>query len=81
LEPALTVLERHYFDPVQQRLTPRERTVLQLAAEGLSGPAIAERLGVSYGTVRIHFGHIYVKLEVGGRGGAVAKGMRLGMIS
>jgi ATP/maltotriose-dependent transcriptional regulator MalT len=81
LEPGLTVLERHYFDPAQQQLTPREGAVLQLAADGLSGPAIAERLGVSCGTVRIHFGHIYIKLEVGGRGGAVAKGMRLGMIS
>ncbi len=75
------MLERHYFDPAQQVLTPREQTVLQLAAEGLPGPAIAERLGLSYATVRTHFGHIYMKLEVGGRGGAVAKGMRLGMIS
>ena len=74
------MLDSHYFDPSQSVLTPRERTVLQLAAEGLSGPAIAERLGLSYATVRTHFGHIYLKLEVGGRGGAVAKGMRLGLI-
>jgi DNA-binding CsgD family transcriptional regulator len=75
------VLDSPDFDPTQRLLTPRERTVLQLAAEGLAGPAIAGRLGLSYATVRTHFGHIYAKLEVGGRGGAVAKGMRLGLIS
>lgn len=62
-------------------LTPRERAVLQLAAEDLSGPGIAERLGVSRATVRTHFAHIYVKLDVQGRAGAVAKGMRLGLIA
>lgn len=75
------MLETHHFDPPRPLLTPRERTVLQLAAEGLSGPVIAQRLGVGYATVRTHFGHIYSKLGVGGRGGAVAKGMRLGLIS
>jgi two-component system, NarL family, nitrate/nitrite response regulator NarL len=62
-------------------LTPRERDVLQLAANDLSAPGIARRLSVSPATVSTHFGHIYVKLEVRSRAGAVAKGLRLGLIS
>jgi two-component system nitrate/nitrite response regulator NarL len=62
-------------------LTPRERDVLQLAADGLSTPSIAKRLYLSQATVRTHFGHIYIKLDVSSRAGAVAKGMRLGLIS
>lgn len=61
-------------------LTPREREVLRIAAEGLSGPAIADRLVVSPATVKTHLGNIYAKLAVSGRAAAVAKGMRLGLI-
>ncbi|MDX6660101.1 MAG: two-component system, NarL family, nitrate/nitrite response regulator NarL [Solirubrobacteraceae bacterium] len=61
-------------------LSPRESEVLQLAAEGLSGPTIAERLLMSRGTVKTHFEHIYDKLGVGDRAAAVARGLRLGFI-
>jgi DNA-binding CsgD family transcriptional regulator len=62
-------------------LTPRELEVLELAAEGLTGPMIACELVVSAATVRTHFEHIYSKLGVSDRAGAVAKAMRLGLIS
>jgi DNA-binding CsgD family transcriptional regulator len=62
-------------------LTPRERDVLQLAADDLSAPGIAQQLRLSPATVNTHFGHIYVKLDVNSRAGAVAKGIRLGLIS
>jgi DNA-binding CsgD family transcriptional regulator len=62
-------------------LTARELEVLQLAAEGQSGPAIAERLVVSPATVRTHFANIYTKLGVRDRAGAVATAMRLGLIA
>jgi DNA-binding CsgD family transcriptional regulator len=62
-------------------LTPRELEVLELAAEGLTGPMIARQLVVSAPTVRTHFEHIYAKLGVSDRAGAVAKAMRLGLIS
>jgi two-component system nitrate/nitrite response regulator NarL len=62
-------------------LTPRERDVLQLAADDLTTPSIAEELSVSRATVRSHFGNIYLKLDVRSRAGAVAKGLRLGLIS
>lgn len=61
-------------------LTPRELDVLQLAAHDFSGSAIAICLGVSRATVRTHFEHIYAKLGVRSRGGAVAEGLRLGLI-
>jgi DNA-binding CsgD family transcriptional regulator len=62
-------------------LTPRELEVLELAAEGLNGPAIARVLVVSPATVSTHFEHIYEKLGVTDRAGAVAKAMRLGLIA
>jgi DNA-binding CsgD family transcriptional regulator len=67
-------------EPPVSPLTPRELEVLQVAAEGLSGPDIAERLVVSPSTIKTHFMNIYEKLEVSGRVGAVATGMRLGLI-
>jgi PAS domain S-box-containing protein len=62
-------------------LTPRELEVLQLSANGYNGPQIAERLVLSTTTVRTHFGHIYRKLDTTDRAGAVAKAMRLGLLS
>jgi DNA-binding CsgD family transcriptional regulator len=62
------------------QLTPREREVLQLSADGLSGPGIAEKLKVSPATVKTHFRNIYEKLGVSGRVAAVVKGLRLGLI-
>jgi DNA-binding CsgD family transcriptional regulator len=67
-------------EPRMSALTPREREVLQVAAEGLSAQEIATRLGASRHTVRTHLVNIYKKLGVSGRVGAVATGMRLGLI-
>ncbi|HEX2358282.1 MAG TPA: helix-turn-helix transcriptional regulator [Solirubrobacterales bacterium] len=61
-------------------LTQRELEVLQLAAEGHSGPKIAERLVVTQSTVKTHFEHAYEKLGVADRAAAVARAMRLGLI-
>jgi DNA-binding CsgD family transcriptional regulator len=62
-------------------LTPREIEVLALAAEGLSGPELAENLALSTATVHTHFKNIYEKLRVRTRAAAVAKAMRLGVIA
>ena len=48
-------------------LTPSERHVAELAAEGLSTPQIATHLHVSRNTVETHLRHVYQKLEVSGR--------------
>jgi DNA-binding CsgD family transcriptional regulator len=67
-------------DLAPARLSARELEVLTLAAEGLSGPAIAERLIVSPATVKTHFENIYEKLGVSDRAGAVAHALRTGLI-
>jgi DNA-binding CsgD family transcriptional regulator len=61
-------------------LTPRELEILEFAAEGFSGPDIAQDLFISAATVRTHFQNIYEKLEVRDRAAAVARAMRLGLI-
>jgi DNA-binding CsgD family transcriptional regulator len=61
-------------------LTPRELEVVALAAEGHSGPELAEELVLSPATVNTHFKNIYRKLDVRTRAAAVAKAMRLGVI-
>jgi DNA-binding NarL/FixJ family response regulator len=43
-------------------LTPREREVLQLLAEGLSNPAIAERMAITLRTAEKHVSSIFAKL-------------------
>jgi two-component system, NarL family, nitrate/nitrite response regulator NarL len=63
------------------RLSERELQVLQLAADGHDGPAIAARLFVSPATVKTHFKHIYEKLGVGDRAAAVAHALRAGLIA
>jgi DNA-binding CsgD family transcriptional regulator len=62
------------------KLTPRELEILNLVAEGNSGPEIAELLVVSPATVRTHFEHIRGKLGVPSRAAAVATAMRRGLI-
>ena len=44
------------------RLTPREREVLTLMAEGLSNGGIADRLVVSHGAVEKHISNVFMKL-------------------
>jgi DNA-binding NarL/FixJ family response regulator len=52
-------------------LTPRESDILALLSEGLSNKEIAERVKISYDTVRAHLRHIYEKLHVRSRTEAV----------
>ncbi|MUL65395.1 hypothetical protein BOO86_13030 [Mycobacterium sp. CBMA 234] len=48
-------------------LTPMERNVIELASEGLSNRAIAERLFISPRTVQTHLAHVYAKLGIASR--------------
>jgi putative two-component system response regulator len=66
--------------PPSRAISPREREVLQLAADGRSAQEIAAALVVSPGTVKTHFQRIYSKLEARDRAAAVATGLRLGLI-
>lgn len=57
-------------------LTPRERKILQMLADGLDGPEIAGILESAPSTVRTHVQSIHSKLGVRTRAGAVAVGFR-----
>jgi two-component system nitrate/nitrite response regulator NarL len=61
-------------------LTAREREVLTLMAEGLTGPQIAERLIVALPTVKTYQARLYEKLGVSERAAAVAEAMRRGLL-
>jgi len=54
-------------------LTEREVEILELLAEGIANKGMARRLMVSEATVKSHLSHIYTKLGVDNRAGAVAK--------
>jgi DNA-binding NarL/FixJ family response regulator len=60
---AQLLVRRRAHDPIEQ-LTPREREVLTLMAEGRSNTAIARHLVVSEGAVEKHVGNIFTKLDL-----------------
>ena len=55
------------------QLTPREEEVLTQLSKGFANKEIAEKMSVSYETVRDHLKHIYEKLHVHSRTEAVAR--------
>lgn len=57
-------------------LTPREQEVLDLLAEGLSNPEVADRLYLSRRTVETHVGRVLAKLGLRTRAEAVAAAVR-----
>ena len=63
------------------RLTPREREVLQALAEGWSDKEIATRLHVGVGTVHSHVTSILSKLEVSSRLQALVFAVRHGVVT
>ena len=62
-------------------LSERECEVLELMAEGLSNPEIAQRLFISTNTAVSHTRHVIAKLGASCRAEAVAVGFRLGLIT
>jgi LuxR family maltose regulon positive regulatory protein len=65
---------------LSEPLSARELEVLRLIAEGLSNQAIAQRLFLSTGTVKVHLRHIYGKLDVNSRTQAVARLRELNLL-
>src|SRR4051812_30456451 len=61
-------------------LTAREQEVLVLLADGLGNKQIAARLGISTNTVKTHLEILFEKLGVSSRAGAVATGVRQGLL-
>ncbi len=63
-EVVAQVFARSRPDARLERLSPRERDVLALMAEGLGNLAIAERLVVTEGAVHKHIRSIFAKLDL-----------------
>ena len=61
-------------------LTPREKEVLHLLAEGASNKVIARALGVSVHTAKFHVASLLRKLGASGRLEAVGIGLRTGLL-
>ena len=62
------------------RLSPRQLQLLRALAAGRSNKELAHDLGLSEATVKGYLKDLYVRLEVTSRAGAVAYGMRHGLI-
>ncbi len=74
-----------YVDPAAGRaavttLTPRQRQVLQLFADGLSTEEAARRLGLSEETIRTHAKASLARMQSRDRTHAVAKALRASLI-
>lgn len=63
-----------------QRLTPRERQVLKLLAEGQTSREIAKYLGVSLKTAMTHRANLMTKLDLHSRSEVVKYALRKGVI-
>jgi DNA-binding NarL/FixJ family response regulator len=68
------------LDPLDA-LTPRQREILQLAAEGHSSKEIAQRLQLSYRTVETHRAQLMERLGVHDLAGLVRFAVRVGLVA
>jgi two-component system response regulator NreC len=67
-------------EPVESRLTPREREILQLIAEGDTHQRIADRLHISARTVDTHANNIMKKLDIHDTAGLVTYAIKNGIV-
>ncbi len=79
--PIASRLVRQMRQTSQVSLTPREREILTLVAEGMTNAEIATRLFVGRATVKTHLLHVFDKLGVNDRTAAVVTALRDGIIS
>ena len=66
--------------PALPSLSPVERELLLLLADGLNNRQISEQLRCSLGTVKSYLQHIFSTLQVSDRTRAVVEAIRLGLI-
>ena len=71
---------RREIEAQLERLTPREKEVLRLMAEGTSSREIAHKLGISYTTVRTHIRSLGSKLGVHSKLEAIVKARELALV-
>jgi two-component system response regulator NreC len=63
-----------------EKLTPREREILTLVAQGHTNQEIAERLSVSISTVQTHRAHVMEKLNLNRRSELINYAIRIGLL-
>lgn len=80
LAPAVAATLMRRSGSANHTLTEREIQIVNLLAEGISNREIADQLIVSVATVKAHLSHIYTKLDVETRAGAVARAIDLRII-
>lgn len=68
------------LEPSGPQLSPREREVLDLLAEGLGVASIARKLYVSESTAKSHISKIYEKLGAANRAQAIMSALRAGLL-
>ncbi len=78
--PDLAEAMRRRMTPTGPQLSPREKEVLDLLAEGLSVSQISRRLFISDSTTKTHISKLYEKLGAGNRAQAIMAALRLGLI-
>ncbi|MEZ5185848.1 MAG: response regulator transcription factor [Candidatus Nanopelagicales bacterium] len=66
--------------PSGPQLSPREREVLQLLADGLGVAQISRRLFISESTTKTHISKLYEKLGAGNRAQALMTALKLGLL-
>jgi DNA-binding NarL/FixJ family response regulator len=66
-------------EPLFPELTPRERQVLGLIADGLGNATIAARLSLATATVNNHITSIFAKLQVATRAEAIVRARTSGL--
>jgi DNA-binding NarL/FixJ family response regulator len=81
LEDYMRKLQRTGAEDSYELLSPREREILQLVAEGKSSKEIAALLNLSVYTVETHRAHVMQKLNVHGIPELILYAVRKGIIS
>ncbi len=69
------------LSPTGPQLSPREKEVLGLLADGLGVAQISKQLFISESTTKTHISKVYEKLGAGNRAQALMTAMRLGLIT
>lgn len=71
---------RRKMSPTGPQLSPREREVLGLLADGLGVAQISRQLYISESTTKTHISKLYDKLGAGNRAQALMTALRLGLL-
>jgi LuxR family maltose regulon positive regulatory protein len=75
-EVALPAPDADLVDP----LTDRELEILSYLPSRFTNTELADHFYVSVNTIKTHMAHIYRKLDVANRNGAIARGRELGIL-